>query len=180
MCFQSHNIETSHLDCGLVDGENTIIIVLDCIIYTTLKYQCITRITIIKCFTQYQIIKIILAYIQMLSIEDYKILIPRKAYSRNIGLYCLIIIFTFVRVDKHFGTLKKQNSEIFELHSEICVWKIKLLTMKMYLNLNLSPIPLCRFVCDQEIMKLNKICLSFVDRKTSSTHWILAKTFCLM
>ena len=72
------------------------------------------------------------------------------------------------------------NSEIFELNSEMCVWKIKLLTMKRYLNLNLSPIPLCRFVCDQEIMKLNKICLSFVDRKTSSTHWILAKTFCLM
>ena len=43
----------------------------------------------------------------MLSIEDYKILIPRKAYSGNIGLYCLIIIFTFVRVDKPFGTLKK-------------------------------------------------------------------------
>ena len=56
MCFQSHNIETSHLDCGVLDGENTIIIVLDCIIYITLKYQCITRITIIKCFTPYQII----------------------------------------------------------------------------------------------------------------------------
>ena len=79
-----------------------------------------------------------------------------------------------------FWTLKSLNSEICKLHSEICVWKIKLLTMKRYLNLNLSPIPLCRFVCDQEIMKLNKICLSFVDRKTSSTHWILAKTFCLM
>ena len=79
-----------------------------------------------------------------------------------------------------FSTLKIWNPDIYELHSEICVWKIKLLTMKRYLNLNLSPIPLCRFVCDQEIMKLNKICLSFVDRKTSSTHWILAKTFCLM
>ena len=79
-----------------------------------------------------------------------------------------------------FSTLKIWNPDIYELHSEICVWKIKLLTMKRYLNLNFSPIPLCRFVCDQEIMKLNKICLSFVDRKTSSTHWILAKTFCLM
>ena len=123
----------------------------------------------------------------MFSNKDYKILIPRKAlvdcikaYASNLLLYCLIIICLFVRVDEHFEPLLFWNSEIFVLNSEMCVWKIKLLTMKRYLNLNLSPIPLCRFVCDQEIMKLNKICLSFVDRKTSSTHWILAKTFCLM
>ena len=54
--FQSRDQDPSHLDIFVADGESSIMIVLDCIIYTTLKYQCITWITIIKCFTPQQII----------------------------------------------------------------------------------------------------------------------------